>query len=266
MRASTLLLSVLGSTVFAAPTFPDVNMDAVKPAGVDSLSEYFTMLAAKVQQSRMMAAVPLCDLSKAVLPQVSPPLPPPGEGLYLKHIAIGRGTQNYTCPSNQTGPPSAAGAVAVLYNASCLISSFPDLGLALSKAALQFNLTDAELAQGHVSAKHLAPSNLLMSGLHYFPKGDTPFFNLDLEPLNHVGEIPSAKEADAAPPPNAPTGQKGEKAVKWLKLKAREGATGGLREVYRVETVGGSAPATCEGMPEKFVVQYSTQYWFYAAS
>lgn len=69
MRSSTLLLSVLGASVLAAPTFPDVNMEVVKPEGVDSISEYFTLLAAKVQQSRMASSAPACDLSNAVLPQ-----------------------------------------------------------------------------------------------------------------------------------------------------------------------------------------------------
>jgi hypothetical protein len=189
---------------------------------------------------------------------VSPPLPPPGEGLILKHIAIGRGTQNYTC-ANQTTTPSGAGAVAVLYNASCLVASFPDLGHSLTKAALQFNLTNSDIHQAQLSQK-LAPSNLLISGIHFFPKGDTPYFDMNLEPLNHLGEIPAAKDAGLPAPADAPKGQKGEGAVAWLKLSARQGATEGLREVFRVETVGGSPPASCAGMPEKFAVQYSTQY------
>lgn len=177
--------------------------------------------------------------------------------MFLKHIAIGRGTQNYTC-ANETAAPSGAGAVAVLYNASCLVASFPDLGNSLTKAALQFNLTNSDIHQAQLS-QTLAPSNLLISGIHFFPKGDTPYFNMNLEPLAHVGEIPAAKEAGLPAPADAPKGQKGEGAVAWLKLKAREGATEGLREVFRVETVGGSAPASCAGMPEKFAIQYSTQ-------
>ncbi|KAK1833353.1 hypothetical protein QBC39DRAFT_50161 [Podospora conica] len=257
MRSSTLLLSVLGATVLAAPTFPDVNMEAVNPEGVDTISEYFTLLAAKVHENRVKPSGYTCDLTKAVLPQISPPLPPPGEGLYLKHIAIGRGTQNYTC-ANETTAPSAAGAVAVLYNASCLVATYPDLGHSLGKAALAFNLTNSDIHQAQLSQK-LAPSNLIISGIHFFPKGDTPYFNMNLEPLAHVGEIPAAKDAALPAPPDAPTGQHGEAAVAWLKLKARAGATEGLREVFRVETVGGSAPASCKGMPPKFAVQYSTQ-------
>jgi hypothetical protein len=58
---------------------------------------------------------------------------------------------------------------------------------------------------------------------------------------------------------DAPRGLKGEAAVAWLKLIAKDGATGGLQEVYRVETVGGSPPATCAGMPGTFEIQYATQ-------
>jgi hypothetical protein len=68
MHASILLLSALGASVFAAPAYPVLNKDAVTPGGVDSVSEYFNMLATKVQQSRNMAAIPICDLSKAAMP------------------------------------------------------------------------------------------------------------------------------------------------------------------------------------------------------
>lgn len=259
MRTSALLLSVLGAVVSAAPTFPDVNLAALQTEGVNSVSEYFTLLAEKVQQSRMMSEIPVCDLSQAVLPQVTPSLPPPGEGLVLRHVAIGRGTQNYTC-ANSTAKPQAAGAVAVLFNASCLVATHPELAHALGKAALAFNLTEGELS---TVKQTLTPSNLIISGIHYFLDGKTPFFDLDVEPLEHLGEIPSGKDAGVPAPADAPKGQKGEKAVDWLKLKSTPAATGGLREVFRVETVGGSPPATCEGLEPKFQVQYSTQYWFY---
>ena len=175
--------------------------------------------------------------------------------MVLKHIAIGRGTQNYTCDlGNSTAVPVAEGAMAVLFNASCIVASFPDLAQTLGKASMQFNLTDSE-----VVSQKLAPSNLVISGIHFFTNATTPFFNLDVEPEEHIGAIPCAKDAGTPAPADAPKGQKGESAVPWLKLKARDGATGGLREVYRVETVGGSAPASCQGMTPSFQVQYSTQ-------
>jgi len=260
MQFSALLLSALGATaVYAAPTFPDLNLEAAKPTGVETMTEYFTMLAAKVQQSRLMSAAPICDLSKAVMPQAPVPLPAPGPGLTLKHIAIGRGTQNYTCdPKNATAPPSGIGAVATLFNASCVASTYPDLAKMLGRVSMQFNLTQSEISH------KLAPSNLIVSGKHFFIDSfKTPFFTLDTSPERQLGEILCAKNASTPAPKDASVGQQGEPAVPWLKLVTKSGETGGLQEVYRLETVGGSQPKTCEGMPEHFEVQYAAQYWFY---
>ncbi|KAK3685637.1 hypothetical protein B0T22DRAFT_224853 [Podospora appendiculata] len=259
MRASILLASVFGAAVFAAPAYPDLNEAAALPGGLDTVSEYFNMLATKVQQTRSMAVAPVCDLSKASLPVAPSPLPAPGAGLTLKHVAIGRGTQNYTCDlSNATAIPVANGAVATLFNASCIASTYPDLANALPKVALQFNLTASE------SSQKLAPSDLAISGKHFFTNLTTPFFNLDSSRSLKLGEVPCAKLAATPAPADAAKGQQGEAAVAWLKLVAREGATGGLQEVYRVETAGGSPPATCKGLQASFTVQYAAQYWFYA--
>lgn len=119
----------------------------------------------------------------------------------------------------------------------------------LPKVALQFNVTDAP---------KLAPSNLVVSGVHYFTNLTTPFFNLDSASAK-LGQAGCSKNASVSAPPDAPKGQQGEAAVAWLKLLTRTGATGELQEVYRLETAGGSAPATCVGMPAAFEVQYSAQ-------
>ncbi|KAK0727379.1 hypothetical protein B0T26DRAFT_672055 [Lasiosphaeria miniovina] len=257
MRASTFILSALGSSVFAAPTFPDLNVAAALPGGIDTVAEYFNLLASKVQASKILIQAPVCDLSKAFLPAAPTPLPPPTAGLYLKHVALGRGTQNYTCDlKNATAVPVANGAVATLFNASCLASTYPDLASSLSRAAIQFNLTENE--------SKLAPSNLGVSGLHYFTTTTTPFFNLDVSQNLKLGEAQCNKTNNTPAPANAAKGQKGEPAVPWLKLVAKAGASGGLQEVYRVETAGGSAPASCKGLTPTFEVQYAAQYWFYA--
>jgi hypothetical protein len=104
----------------------------------------------------------------------------------------------------------------------------------------------------------LAPGNYVISGHHYFTDSTTPYFTLDTDSLK-LGVIPCAKNAAVSAPADAPKGQLGEKAVPWLKLTAKEGATGRLQEVYRVETAGGSAPSTCAGMPASFQVEYSAQ-------
>jgi hypothetical protein len=68
MRASILLASAFGASVFAAPASPTLNADAASPSGLDTVAEYFNMLATKVQESKNMAAAPVCDLSKAQQP------------------------------------------------------------------------------------------------------------------------------------------------------------------------------------------------------
>jgi len=98
-----------------------------------------------------------------------------------------------------------------------------------------------------------------VSGVHYFNSLGQPFFDIDAADKGHV----TVKLNNSIPAPfDSATGVQGEKAVGWLKLVARDedgSATKGLREVYRLDTVGGSAPATCEGMPETFEVQYVAQ-------
>lgn len=197
-------------------------------------------------------------------------LPAVSAGLTLKHVAIGRGTQNYTCDtSNTTSAPSAVGAVATLFNATCVAATYPDLLNMLPRVALTFNLTTSESSSSGAAYpnnlvpastnERLAPGSYVISGHHYFLDTTTPFFNLDTE-NGELGEAPCAKNASVSAPASAAAGQQGDKAVAWLKLTARDGATGRLQEVYRVETAGGSPPATCEGMSAAFEVQYSAQY------
>jgi hypothetical protein len=119
--------------------------------------------------------------------------------------------------------------------------------------SMQFNLT------GEESAHRMGPSNLAISGVHFFTNKTTPFFNLDTE-AQRLGHIGCARNSSVPAPPTAAAGQKDEAAVPWLKLLAIDGATGELQEVYRLSTAGGSAPATCKGMPATFEVQYAAQY------
>lgn len=195
----------------------------------------------------------------------------------LKHVAIGRGTQNYTClGANATAPPKPTGAVAALFNASCVAASYPDVLHVLPRLALQFELSDV-LPAGDIAdpfplgttdddddddappSQRIGPTNLDVSGRHFFKGDGTPFFNLDTA-RHTLGELPCSKKESTDAPTDAPRGRQDEGAVPWLRLQAIEGATGGLQEVYRVETAGGSAPASCQGMPESFEVQYAAEY------
>lgn len=54
--------------------------------------------------------------------------------------------------------------------------------------------------------------------------------------------------------------------VKWLRLEAQQGAsTSDVKMVYRLNTVGGIAPTSCEGTTagEVMTVPYEAQYWVY---
>lgn len=57
----------------------------------------------------------------------------------------------------------------------------------------------------------------------------------------------------------------GNGAVPWLYLQTTNGTVGGYKAVYRVNTAGGQPPATCQGMPNVFTVQYAAEYYFYEA-
>ncbi|KAI9902886.1 hypothetical protein N3K66_002238 [Trichothecium roseum] len=256
MRAYTVIAS-LAAVVSAAPVFPELNLkEAISPdATLESLSDYFNTLATRVQLAKVMSSAPECDLSKAKMPSEADTLPAPGEGLVPKHIAVGRGTQNYTCSSSDANTePEAAGALATLFDASCVAALYPDLLDRIPGMALAFNISDAE---------QLGASPLPVSGHHYFTDPKTPYFTLNTDEAK-LGETWLAKNSSSDAPTRAAVGQDGEGAVAWLKLDSKAPTTGGIKAVYRVTTAGGSPPKNCEGMAETFEVQYSSVYWFWA--
>lgn len=67
MLLSTALVPLGAAIVLAAPVLPDFNAEA--PGSLQCVSDYFNLLAEKVQNLRFMSAEPVCDLSKAVLPE-----------------------------------------------------------------------------------------------------------------------------------------------------------------------------------------------------
>ncbi|KAL6720401.1 hypothetical protein ACLMJK_002323 [Lecanora helva] len=197
------------------------------------------------------------------------PLPPPSEGLSVYHVAIGRGIQNYTCPSttNMTATPKALGAVATLYNVSCQaaistssLSTLPDLVAMTPKDQMGKTL-------------FAATPDAQMSGHHYFTDNTTPTFNLNVDDEKSLGVIFSKKVSQVPAPSGSGQSIDGSKAVPWLYLKTSDspagddptGNFGGVKEVYRVNTAGGAAPPTCEGlMGQSFSKEYSAEYWFFA--
>ncbi|MCJ1465687.1 hypothetical protein MMC07_004306 [Pseudocyphellaria aurata] len=264
MHCQLLLLSFLAALASSASL--QRRSESPWPRAVQDFFAEVGREVKAVKSSR--SSVPRCDLSAAVLPTTTnSPLPPPSEGLTVYHVAIGRGTQNYTCPdaNNSAAAPTAVGAVALLYNASCIAADRPKVLATIPAAALALPIPS--------EGANLFPGNLVESGHHYFPDPKTPTFNLHTAVANY-GIYFATRVANTTAPEGSATGTNGSAAVPWLKLSVLPppaGAlaadiAGGVQEIYRVNTAGGSAPKTCEGQPAAFQVDYAAEYWFYAPS
>lgn len=111
------------------------------------------------------------------------------------------------------------------------------------------------------SAAQLSRSGGLPAvGEHHFTAAGVPTWELSGEdgaPLLY-GE----GAGDIAAPAGADAGPQGYGAVDWKALTGAAGSVG-VREVYRVETAGGKAPASCGGSGAEVLVQYAAMYWFY---
>jgi hypothetical protein len=184
------------------------------------------------------------------------PLPPPSEGLTLYHVALGRGTQNYTCDlANTTAVPVAAGAVASLWNVTCLSADSPSLLSAIPNIALALPTPQP----GSPTAYNA------MSGHHFFSDKTTAYFDLDTL-LGEYGRGGFKKVNATAAPKDAVKGQGGQGygSVPWLKLDGMGDEGCVAKEIYRINTAGGNPPESCTGQKEAFEVEYSAEYWFYA--
>lgn len=169
----------------------------------------------------------------------------------LRHIAIGRGTQNYTCTSSSSNDtPKAVGAVASLFNATCDAARLNSKVLAdVTKLALNYAIPTALEAEQR------------LSGHHEFTELGVPLFKLQTPSVNYGYVQAKPDVVKSAAPQDASTGPNGLGSVPWIKLNAVQGD---YKEVFRVNTAGGVAPKTCDGLGSSFSVQYSAQYWFYA--
>lgn len=198
---------------------------------------------------------PFCaldGLDSVTLPVANPALPSPGKGFFLVSIQIGRGVQNYTCGNDPTAAPVANGAVATLYDASCIAVNDPGLLASLPAQVLALPLPNdpkKDLICG--------PQPLKPSGVHFFNSAKTPVFDFrgtDDEQLG-LGLMTVSQRSPAPNPAND---------VAWLFLTRVDGSEGPVQSIYRVNTAGGVAPATCAGQPASISVQYATQYWVFS--
>ena len=167
-------------------------------------------------------------------------LPAP-TGMTLKALTLGRGTQNYTCSPGSTSAPLTNGAKAELLDVTAFIPMLPankvmEILNELPKYLYNYNLDE------------LSNSSIRPCGHHYFTRANVPTFD-----LGKKGLLSGKKNGDIAAPGGAD--------IDWLQLTAVDPST--LKAAYRVQTVKGKPPKSCQGQPAAIEVQYAAQYWFY---
>ena len=148
----------------------------------------------------------------------------------------------------------AVGARADLLDATPLLPLFPS-----SESQSILNLLPEYLVSFDFAV--IENSTIPILGRHIFDAAGVPTFD-----LGSIGLLKAKKIANIAAPPTACKGAngKGNGAVDWLALSEVSGSIN-LKEVYRVETAGGKAPASCGGGAAHHIeVQYAAQYWFFA--
>ncbi|KAJ5167180.1 uncharacterized protein N7482_005961 [Penicillium canariense] len=251
MRLTLILLSLVTVSLAAPANFFDGAYDFS-----DDLAGFYAKVSQHISRVQKSSATPsaTCDLSSITLPSYASGLPSP-DGLTPMHVALGRGTQNYTCAdSTSKSTPKAIGAVANLYNVTCMSADYPDILEMLPNVAYKISLPTNEYAT-------LPPANIDLMGHHFFYDATTPEFNLDTVPLKQYGIAMTKKQDQISAPSDAIAGQYG--AVAWLYLTTTDGTVGKYKSVYRVNTASGSPPDTCQGMPSSFEIQYSANYYFF---
>ena len=241
--------------------FPGLHQ---KMARIHTVLYVLVAILLNIQQSTCLPTPDLASkisgfLARATQKTVPPnsTLPAPIANLTLKYIALGLGTQNYSCPtSSADAVPTAIGALANLYDTTDAIVGMAAMAMAPVATVSRVLSTITCEADSHDSA-----AQLNQIGQHYFDAAGTPTFDLSPENL-----LLKAKKIDASNAPGgACVGRDGGAAVPWLMLQDDgTGRSRGLGQVFRVETAGGSAPPTCEGAPVGTLTRdYAALYYLY---
>lgn len=184
----------------------------------------FSILGLTYALPSRVVASPHCT---PLLPSSNLPDPPPGSTLKL--IALGIGTQNYTCKDSV---PTGNGAIASL----------------LDITSLQHTQECA-----HVSTRGTMKTGEI--GRHYFARDSVPTFDVTKSrpPFTFFGTKSVSVTAPGSPPITD---------VDWLMLAPNLTLpnNGGIKAAYRVKTKGGVPVTPCSGTQ---MVPYRAEYWFF---
>lgn len=197
------------------------------PVGANVLDTTLTLVSSTRHADDF--AITQCPLNCSSSPPLGESYPShlaaPSPGLSLKYVALGRGTQNYTCQNNNSATvPTAAGAVAILFDASCLAARYESLLGDLPAALVHIPHDAAVLAALTLGQLSASRNGSLVLGQHYFHDSTTPFF--DFRPFGHPEWI-AAKSEESVP---APANISISGSVAWLKLGYKEGV--GIKVCY----------------------------------
>ncbi|WVQ77795.1 hypothetical protein IAR50_007485 [Cryptococcus sp. DSM 104548] len=168
------------------------------------------------------------------------------DGQSSSTIAVGRGIQNYTCTS---GAYVSTGALANLFDVTCLYSM-------TSGKVDTINLSTALPEMAFSALQYPDTSNLPVAIHHLFV--DTPGSNAtSISPLfvGSTDQVLGSKTASFNDPTDTATN------VPWLQLTAVDGQGTLAKSVYRIYTVNGQPPSTCDTEGENLSVQYAALYW-----
>jgi hypothetical protein len=162
-----------------------------------------------------------CSLNNVSPPlnYTSPNLDGPSPGLSLKYVALGRGTQNYTCSQAASNVvPTSIGAVATLFDASCLAAFRPDILNAMPAALVQIP-DDAAVAASTILDELASAGDVsgILLAVHYFADNTTPTF--DFRPYGRPDWIQAKRLQGVPAPANSIPG-----SVPWLKLGYKAGS------------------------------------------
>lgn len=218
---------------------------------------------------------PLYIRSSSAASQVALPastLPLPAANLTLQYVTLGIGTQNYSCattPNNASATPTPKGAKATLYDASFILSQGPPAMKASTEKMLPALALSLWETYQVTPDQWPAPMQLFALGHHFFSAAGVPTFVLD--GASPKAQIQGKKTGNVAAPADACPGLAGEGAVDWLQLTDNgagfsAGTVLARGVLYRVETAGGAAPKTCDGLAGDVIVKYAAEYFFYGPS
>ncbi|KAI0739096.1 hypothetical protein C8Q80DRAFT_1124486 [Daedaleopsis nitida] len=179
-----------------------------------------------------------------------------------KFVGLAFGTQNYTCSS--AGTYTSAGALAVVYDASCATST-PQFAGVQNQAYAFYTQPYAPSVPVIVNTLPGFQGAPLL-GEHYFVTN--PVTGTGISPKWDFTSARFKGNKDAymigAVKGNIPAPTNPSQNVPWLDVAHVQGAL--ADEVFRYDTVGGQPPSSCTTAGATLTVKYVAKYALYGGS